>query len=260
MPHIGDTRYVVASCHVERPLDDRVWPAFERLQARRPGGIPVAALLRPPDPAAGELDRADVWVERALAAASRGPLGHHTHWGGPTQARPTGGDAGARVREEGDWIRGQGLRPTLFCGGNWYFDESVAETLVDLGYADCTATSYRPRHLPAGVPRLSLAQPAWLELPSGRRLLELPTTRSLGMAARAALRPHEERVLHLYFHDTDLIDRRRALALDFALRVLGRRRTVTDLDALAADGEIPVEQLVVALGQDTPVERAAVGE
>jgi hypothetical protein len=258
MPHIGDTRYVVASCHVERPLDDAVWVAFERLQERRPGGIPIAALLRPPDPAAGELERAEVWLERARRAASRGPLGHHTHWGGRTQARPTGGDAAERVREEGEWIRSQGLRPTLFCGGNWYLDEGVAEVLAELGYADCTATSFRPPHLPDGVPRLSLAEPAWLELPSGHRLLELPTTRSLGMAARAAVRPSDERILHLYFHDTDLLDRRRALALELALRILGRRRTVTDLDelatGLASQGDVPVQQLVVALGQGAPVE------
>jgi len=106
------------------------------------------------------------------------------------------------------------------------------------------------------VPRLSLAQPAWLELPSGRRLLELPTTRSLGMAARAAFRPHEERILHLYFHDTDLLDRRRALALELALRMLGRRREVTDLDTLvgrlAAQRDLPVEQLAIAVGPERP--------
>lgn len=255
---------MVASCHVERPLDDRVWAAFERLQERRPGGIPIAALLRPPDPAAGELERAEVWLERAQRAALRGPLGHHTHWGGPTQARPTGGDAGARVREEAEWIRSHGLAPTLFCGGNWYLDEGVAEALSEFGYADCTATAYRPRHLPEGAPQLSLAEPAWLELRSGRRLLELPTTRSLGMAARASVRPHDEQILHLYFHDTDLLDRRRMLALELTLRLLARRRAVTDLDALttrlAARGDVPVQQFVVALGQGAPVEGAAVDE
>ena len=60
----------------------------------------------------------------------------------------------------------------------------------------------------------------------------------------------------MYFHDTDLLDRRRALALRFALEVLGRRRTATDLDRLAelADGDVPVEDLVVALGENRPVE------
>ncbi|MGH2997099.1 MAG: hypothetical protein ACRDM9_12360, partial [Gaiellaceae bacterium] len=69
--------YAAVSCHVERPLDDRAWRLFSRLQARRPGGFVIAALLRPPDAGAGE-DEAR-WLERAREAAARGPLGHHTH-------------------------------------------------------------------------------------------------------------------------------------------------------------------------------------
>ena len=48
----------VVSCHVERPLDDRAWSLFDRLQRRRPGGFDVIALLRPPDAA---FDEADVY-------------------------------------------------------------------------------------------------------------------------------------------------------------------------------------------------------
>ena len=55
MPPTVTERYAVVSCHVERPLDDRVWAAFAAFQARPPGGIRVAALIRPPDPEAGEL-------------------------------------------------------------------------------------------------------------------------------------------------------------------------------------------------------------
>ena len=54
MPHIEPKRYAVVSCHVERPLDDRAWAAFAQIQEDRPGGFTIAALLRPPDPAAGE--------------------------------------------------------------------------------------------------------------------------------------------------------------------------------------------------------------
>src|SRR5512133_3873864 len=50
----GGERYAVVSCHAERPLDDRVWAAFERLLRRRPGGFVVTPFLRPPDAAAGE--------------------------------------------------------------------------------------------------------------------------------------------------------------------------------------------------------------
>jgi len=229
----GRARYAVVSCHVERPLEDRVWAGFAELQERRPGGFPVAALIRSPDPAHGEDET--VWLARANAAAGRGPLGQHTHWTAPDHARPTGADPEARVLEEGRRLRELGLAPTLFCGGGWYSDLGVAEACAELGYVDCTATAYRPHYLPAGAPRLALAAPARVVLPSGRRLLAVPSTHSLGMLARQAwtLSGPRAGVVHVHFHDTDLVDPRRRAALVWALHVLGRRRTVTDLDALA---------------------------
>ena len=232
MPHMGDKRYAVVSCHVERPLDDRVWARFTALQERRPGGFRIASLLRPPHESE---DRA-LWLERARAAAGRGPLGHHTHWTSPDHARPTGGDPAGRVREEAAWLRGEGLEPRFFCGGGWYMDQAVAAALAELGYADCSATAFRPAYLAEGAPRLSLARPAWIRLREGR-LLELPSTHSLGMAARAAIGPAGTAadVVHVYFHDTDLLDTRRRFALGAALALLGRRRIATDLERLAAD-------------------------
>lgn len=235
MPHTpkgyGD-RSAVVSCHVERPLDDRVWPLFARVQAKRPGGFPIAALIRPPDEAAGE--RWEPWLARAREAAARGPLGHHTHWTSPTHARPTGDHPPERVRREGERLYAEGLEVTLFCGGGWYIDEEVAETVAELGYVDCTATSFRPGYLPPGAARAGLAEPAWIALPSGLRLLELPSTHSLGMAARGALRRLSAYV-HVYFHDTDLVDARRRRALVAALAVLGRRARPVDLDRLRAE-------------------------
>jgi hypothetical protein len=64
MDHVE--RYAVVSCHVERPLDDNVWRAFERLLRRRPGGFVVTPLLRPPHEASGEGE--DRWLERARIA------------------------------------------------------------------------------------------------------------------------------------------------------------------------------------------------
>lgn len=254
MPHISPQRYAVASCHVEAPLDDRTWALFSRLQERRPGGFRIAALIRPPDRAAGEQE--GPWLERARAAAARAPLGHHTHWTSPTHARPTAGDAAERVLAEGAWLREQGLRPTLFCGGGWFIDLEVARAVASLGYADCTGTAFRPSYLAAGAPRLAASRPSRLELGDGAELLELPTTHSLGMAARASVaRRVDAEVVHVYFHDTDLLDRRRAHALTAALRLLGLRRRVVDLDELPGLlGDVPVEDGVVALGQRTPVE------
>lgn len=229
--------YAAVSCHVERPLDDRAWERFSRLQERSR----IAALIRPP----AEEEDAALWLERAREAATRGPLGHHTHWGGPSQARPTEGDPAARVRREGEWLRDQGLAPTLFCGGGWYFDDEVAAAVADLGYADCTATAFSPRYLGADAQRLGEEQPCRLELADGRELLELPTTHSLGMLARA----HVGRLpayVHVYFHDTDLLDTVRAGVLRACLRLLALRHGRGDLDELARE----------VRGMELPVSRA----
>jgi hypothetical protein len=52
------------------------------------------------------------------------------------------------------------------------------------------------------------------------------------MLARGVLARDLPDVVHAYFHDTDLLDRRRTTALRVALALLGRRRRPTDLAAL----------------------------
>jgi hypothetical protein len=231
---VATLRHIAAACHVERLLDDAVWPAFERLLHRRPGGVVVTPFIRPPDP--GEAGQRDRWLERARVAASLAPLGHHTHWGGATQARPTGeADAAQMVRAECEWLRANDLAPRFFCGGGWYLDLAVAETLASLGYVDCTATTFRQSYLSDDAPRLQLEGPTRLVLPSGATLTELPATHSLGMLARGAFRLPA--LVHLHFHDWELVDRRRAAAIHLLLRLLGRRRralTVTELADRAA--------------------------
>ncbi len=232
MPHTDGKRYAVVSCHVERPLDDACWERFAAFQTSRPGGFLVAALMRPPDATAGEDDGA--WLERARLAAAQGPFGQHTHFVGPQHARPDAPSPNhaARVRDEALWLREHGLEPRFFCGGGWYVDEGVAEVLAELGYVDCTGTAFRPSYLASDAPRLAARAPVWLRLPSGRRLLELPATHTIGMAARASVGGLGSYV-HVYFHDTDLLARSRRMALQLALRVLARRTNVTDLESLS---------------------------
>ena len=222
----------MVSCHVERPLDDRTWAAFASLQERRPGGLAIAALVRPPDPSAGELDE-DRWLERAREAAARAPLGHHTHFTSPTHARPTGGETGERVRREGAWLRERGIRATLFCGGGWYTDRSVALACAELGYADCTPRSTRPPYLDDGAAWAELDAPARLDLGEST-LVAVPTTHGAGDLARALVRPGLAPRVHAYFHDTDLVEGRRRALILAGLVALGRRRPATDLDAVAA--------------------------
>jgi hypothetical protein len=231
-------KYAVVSCHVERLLDDGVWARYRQLVERRPGGFVIASLVRPPDLEAGESE--ERWRERAGMLRELGPFGLHTHWTAPGHARPTAGcDTGGQVRREGEWLREVGMRPTLFCGGGWYTDGAVAEAVAALEYVDCTATREAPPYLDASSARAAFDEPGRIVLPSGARLTAIPTTRSLGMLGRALVRRGGlvEPVVHVYFHDTDLVARRRRLALVAALRVLGRRRTAARLDDLARELE-----------------------
>jgi hypothetical protein len=225
-------RYAVVSCHVERPLDDAVWARFSALQASRPGSFAVAALMRPADPAFGEDE--STWVERAREAVARGPLGHHTHWTAPDHARPTGPGAAERVLAEGARLRELGFAPTLFCGGGWYTDAEVAEACVELGYVDCTPRASRPPYLGDGERWAALAEPTTVELPSTATLRAIPTTHSLGDLARSLTSRELPSLVHLYFHDTDLLDRGRRVLLGVVLRILARRARPTDQVTLAA--------------------------
>jgi hypothetical protein len=233
----------VVSCHVERPLDDRAWSAFSDFQARRPGGFEIAALIRPPHAVSDESE--SLWLARARILAAHGPFGLHTHWGGPEQARPTGGDPAAVVHDQLAWLDERGLRPGLFAGGGWYMDSDVAAVLAELGIADCTATAFRPSYLAVGSPRLGLAEPARLAVGTAS-LTELPATHSLGMAARAAV-GRLPAYVHVYFHDTDLLDAGRRRALGWALRLIGRRRRRERLDRV-----VPAEELDFSAAASAP--------
>lgn len=207
-------RAAVASCHVERILDDEVWQRFAALVRARPAGFRIAALVRPPDPEHGEDERR--WLERVRSLDA--PLGLHTHWTSPTHARPTGGDPAERVRRELTWLRERRLEPRFFCGGGWYTDDAVRAVVRDAGLVDCTATTFP---LPYGGGRVVDGPEPGL----------LPATHTVGMLARS---PRLPGYTHVYFHDTDLLDRRRALALRLGLALLARRRPVRDLDEVSA--------------------------
>jgi hypothetical protein len=234
IPHIpGRQGYAVVSCHVERPLDDAVWARYRSLIARRPGGFPIASLLRPP--ADGEDE--ERFLVRAREASALGPFGHHTHWTSPTHARPTGGDPAAQVLREGRWLREQGLEARLFCGGGWYMDADVFSAIADLRYVDLTATPVRPVFLPPGSPRAALDGPAWVRLGDGRRVLEVPSTHSLGSAARGLtglMPPH----VHVHFHDYELLDAKRRAALSATLRLLALRRRPLEPGAVESGREV----------------------
>jgi hypothetical protein len=203
-------RAAVASCHVERLLDDDVWERFSALVRERPAGFRIAALVRPPD---GEDEVR--WLERARSLDV--PFGLHTHWTSPSHARPTDGSTAERVRRDLDWLAQHGLEPRYFSGGGWYTDDAVRAEIADAGLVDLTATTFP---LPYGGGRVVAGPEPGL----------LPATHTIGMLARAIRLPD---YVHVYFHDTDLAHAKRALALRFGLRHLSLRRPVKDLDGLS---------------------------
>jgi hypothetical protein len=129
-------------------------------------------------------------------------------------------------------MRERGLTPTLFCGGGWYTDQAVALACAELGYADCTPRATRPPYLADGAAWAELDRPARIDL-GDHVLVAVPTTHGAGDLARALVRPGLPPRIHAYFHDTDLVDRRRRTMIAAELALLGRRRPAFALDAVA---------------------------
>ena len=108
--------------------------------------------------------------------------------------------------------------------------------VADLGYADCTATAWRPSYLPAGAARRrSTSRPGSASTTAGGCSSCRRRTRSERRLARSAALPP---VVHVHFHDYELLDPKRRLALQLTLAVLARRRRPTELGALRADREV----------------------
>jgi hypothetical protein len=94
-------------------------------------------------------------------------------------------------------------------------DEAVAAAAAALGYVDCTARGL---------------EPCRVRLADGTLVPEAPTTHSVGQLARAVA-GRLPAYVHAYFHDYDLLDGRRRVALGAALRVLALRRRRGELAA-----------------------------
>ena len=195
------------------------------------------------------MKRSSLGSHAAREAAARAPL-VITHIGAAATERVRSmASLEDRIRREGAWLRTVGLEPSVFCGGGWYIDEQVATAAAELGYVDCTATAF-PTEVPGGraVPtdperpllgsNCEPAADSW----SFRRRTHWGCSYGICLVRRS----FDEPVVHLYFHDTDLLDRRRALALKASLAFLARRRIPTDLDRLAVEAEtqqLPVRNL-----------------
>ena len=233
MPHTGSIlhgRYAVVSCHVERPL-------------RRRGVAPLRAAAaaaarrlrdRGADAAAGGRGGRGALARACPRGASSSARSACTRTG----PRPTTRGRRAATRPRSCASRASGCaRPAstsrLFCGGGWYIDAEVARGRRGARLRGLHGDGVPPVYLERGAPHLQLQEPAWLELGS-RRAPARAADDALDRDARArrARARSGGQVVHAYFHDTDLLDRRRAAALRVGLAFLGLKRTATDLREL----------------------------
>ena len=200
-----------------------VWERYSRPRcARRPAGlrdrVAAAAAVRRRGRGAVRRARARGGGARAVRPPHALDVADRTR-GRPAATRPSA------CCDEGRWLREQGLEPRFFCGGGWYMDAPRARARSP---SSGTPTAPRPRGgrvPPAGAAARALDQPAWVRLDDGRRVLELPTTHSLGAAARERSPRALPPVVHVHFHDYELLDREApARARGRRSRLLARRR------------------------------------
>ena len=200
----------MVSCHVERPLDTAVWDRYRDLCIARPGWVShrLAAATAGRRRGRGAVRRARprgdgaraVRAPHALDVADARAADRRRRPGGAGAAR---GTLAARARARAALL----LRRRLVhrCGS----DERRRRPGVRRFHRDARRgrRSCRPtRRAP------SLDAPAWIRLDDGRRVFELPSTHSLGSAARA-LAGDLPRAVHVHFHDYELLDRKRRAAL-----------------------------------------------
>jgi hypothetical protein len=202
---------LVVSCHVERPLDDETWARFTRFQSSEPGGFRIAALMRPPAPEAEK--REDLWLDRVAVARVQAPVGHHTHFGGVAQARPRDfrrgrGPAAPRSRV----AQGQGRGAPVLVRRRLVSDAGDRARPHRLRLCGLHSDRLPPR-VPANrrAPRpnrgaVLAPAPGWTPT---ARAPDDPLARDGGQTGADAL-PITSLPVHVYFHDWDLMDVRRA--------------------------------------------------
>ena len=205
--------YAVVSCHVERPLDDEVWERYRALLERRPGGFPIASLMRPPAEGEDEALFVARAREAAVARALRPP--HPLDVADPRaadRARSRG-----RGAPRGRLAARAGPRAALLLRRRLVHrrrrDRRRRRPRVHRLHRDGLAAlvpAARARRAPGSPSRPGCV------LRDGRRVLELPTTHSLGALARSLLGSLPP-VVHVHFHDYELLEGRRRAALSSAL-------------------------------------------
>ena len=255
MPPTVTERYAVVSCHVERPLDARVWARVRRTAAA-PAGRDSRRSAHPASGLRGGRARRDdlarARARRGRPRASRPPHALHEPDARPADRRRPGraGRPGGSVAPRARALR----RPSSAAAAGtrtqaWRRHVPRSDTWTSRRGRRARRTC---RTGPPG--RSSTGRRGSTSAPRPCSTA-VPTTHGAGDLLRAVVRPGLPAQVHAYFHDTDLVDPRRRRLIALGLRLLARRRPASDLDAVAASLDAAPLVPWAEIGRGEPVPR-----
>jgi hypothetical protein len=199
--------------HAEKLHDDQVWRRVERI-ARWMGRKDLKATFFV-YPFRAQVAARDI-TERVQTLASLGhEIGQHTHFYAGTKIdKPEKVDDLSQANimhclyRDFETLRQMGFPPKGFTAGAWFMNQTILDTLVEVGFAyDCSAQFPKPKEVAHS------SDHRWLQLPqlhtnSRGQLVCLPTTYSLGEWFKWGHKMRTEgQVLYqlVYLHDYDLL-------------------------------------------------------
>jgi len=217
--------------HTEKLHEDPVWSRLQRIARWMARKDMKATFFVYPFRA--QVAGSDI-TDRVQTLASFGhEIGQHTHFYAgvkiekPDKSNDLSDENIIRcLRRDFETLRGMGFSPKGFTAGAWRANETVWDTLVDLGFLyDCSTRFPGPNKTPA-TPYVHWRRDPHFYSNGRGRLLCLSTTCSLGEWFRWARNVHvgvSSSYQLIYLHDYDLLSRRAYLLTWLFLLVSHKR-------------------------------------
>jgi peptidoglycan/xylan/chitin deacetylase (PgdA/CDA1 family) len=226
--------------HAEKLHDDAVWQRVDRIVRRMAKQGRQATFFVYPFRAqvAGQNINERV---RALSAMGH-EIGQHTHFykgskiDKPDKVNDFSQDNIAYcLRRDFETLRQMGMTPKGFTAGAWFLNETVWDTLIELGLDyDCSVRFPKP-HSPSNFPYFRWQKSASVYTNAKGSLLIIPTTCSLAERfrwGRKVIMDDSEPYQLIYLHDYDLLSAKKYALLWFFL-TFGERVRFIEVRALA---------------------------
>jgi hypothetical protein len=224
----------ILTFHTEQFYHDRVWQRldrFARWMARR--GIKSTFFVYP---FRAQVAGKEITVQVKALTAMGHEIGLHTHfYAGSKIDKPdkendfSPENIAYCLRRDFETLRQMGVTPKGFTAGAWFVNETVWDTLIELGIDyDCSIRFPKP-HGPPNSPGFRWQKSASVYTNTKGSLLIMPTTCTLGewfKWGRKVITEDSVRFQLIYFHDYDLLSAKNCALLWFFLSFNRRVRFI----------------------------------